>query len=86
LNLLANIDGRFAITRLKRQISRYFPAKLASGTGQNHPSCDFENIGAWQPRPDADKIAPVVAVPTTARTGSAVGRADGVLPSRSRSV
>jgi alcohol dehydrogenase class IV len=61
-----------------------FPRNSPPAPG--NPSWDFEDIGAWQPRADADKIAPVVAVPTTARTGSAVGRADGVLPSRSRSV
>jgi hypothetical protein len=27
LNLFANTEGRIAITSLKRQISRYFPAK-----------------------------------------------------------
>jgi alcohol dehydrogenase len=35
----------------------------------------FEDIGDWWTRADADKIAPVVAVPTTAGTGSEVGRA-----------
>ncbi|MEM7300415.1 MAG: iron-containing alcohol dehydrogenase [Pseudomonadota bacterium] len=39
---------------------------------------DLEDIGDWWMRADADKIAPIVAVPTTAGTGSEVGRA-GVL-------
>jgi hypothetical protein len=39
---------------------------------------DLEDIGDWWTRADAAKIAPVVAVPTTAGTGSEVGRA-GVL-------
>jgi alcohol dehydrogenase class IV len=36
---------------------------------------DFEDIGDWWTRADADAIAPIVAVPTTAGTGSEVGRA-----------
>lgn len=39
---------------------------------------DLEDIGDWWTRADAAKIAPIVAVPTTAGTGSEVGRA-GVL-------
>jgi alcohol dehydrogenase len=36
---------------------------------------DFEDIGDWWKRAEADAIAPIVAVPTTAGTGSEVGRA-----------
>jgi alcohol dehydrogenase class IV len=39
---------------------------------------DLEDIDDWYTRADASKIAPIVAVPTTAGTGSEVGRA-GVL-------
>jgi hypothetical protein len=39
---------------------------------------DLEDVGDWWKRADASKIAPILAVPTTAGTGSEVGRA-GVL-------
>ncbi len=43
--------------------------------GQTRPVWDYEDIGDWWTRADADAIAPIVAVPTTAGTGSEVGRA-----------
>ncbi len=39
---------------------------------------DLEDVDDWYTRADASKIAPIIAVPTTAGTGSEVGRA-GVL-------
>jgi alcohol dehydrogenase class IV len=39
---------------------------------------DLEDVGDWWTRADASTIAPIIAVPTTAGTGSEVGRA-GVL-------
>ena len=42
---------------------------------QTRPLWDFEDVGDWWTRADAAAIAPVVAVPTTAGTGSEVGRA-----------
>ena len=51
---------------------------IAFMAGQTRPVWDFEDIGDWWTRADADAIFPNVAVPTTAGTGSEVGRA-GVL-------
>lgn len=48
---------------------------IAFMAGQTRPIWDFEDIGDWWTRADADAIAPIVAVPTTAGTGSEVGRA-----------
>jgi alcohol dehydrogenase class IV len=48
---------------------------VAFMVGQTRPVWDFEDVGDWYTRADASKIAPIVAVPTTAGTGSEVGRA-----------
>src|SRR5690606_37868026 len=48
---------------------------IAFMAGQTRPLWDFEDVGDWWTRADAEKIAPIVAVPTTAGTGSEVGRA-----------
>lgn len=48
---------------------------VAFMAGQTRPIWDFEDIGDWWTRADADAIFPNIAVPTTAGTGSEVGRA-----------
>jgi len=43
--------------------------------GQKISVFELEDIGDWWTRADASKISPIIAVPTTAGTGSEVGRA-----------
>jgi alcohol dehydrogenase class IV len=48
---------------------------IAFAARQTRPIWDFEDIGDWWTRADSSAIAPIIAVPTTAGTGSEVGRA-----------
>ena len=53
----------------------YLGKVVALLAGQSRPIWDFEDIDDWWTRANSDVIAPIVAVPTTAGTGSEVGRA-----------
>lgn len=56
---------------------------IALMAGQTRPLWDFEDIGDWWTRADGAAIVPIVAVPTTAGTGSEVGRASIITNSTS---
>jgi alcohol dehydrogenase class IV len=55
---------------------------IALMVGQKRPLWDFEDREDWYTRVDVAGMAPVVAVPTTAGTGSEVGRASVITDTR----
>ncbi len=55
---------------------------IAFMSGQSRPIWDFEDIGDYWKRADEKNICQIIAIPTTAGTGSETGRASAIINSK----
>ena len=55
---------------------------IAFMSGQSRPIWDFEDIGDYWKRADEKNISSIIAIPTTAGTGSETGRASAIINSK----
>jgi len=72
------LSGGMSETTLNSTITELAPA-IAFMSGQTLPIWDFEDVGDNWTKANSEKIAPIIAVPTTAGTGSETGRASVIL-------